>query len=285
MTGLNLGRKQNTHLSIYEHLPRDINVLADAGKYQEWARRVIPRITSPDQTCDDSQNAFETPRRQLHETPQHFDHMTSPRELMTSTRSNEINVRGRKVRPGLCRGSVCHAMRALKQEIHLPKAPVQSPVHAYSEVTRNGTSLNRNQNGTHPFYALAKRGPIRSNELVTSLPSITSASLLAAAPSSRQSHGRVPHRQQRRYFSISRPALNSNSSSFVLASLVTEQHHVTRSPRPTQHPPFLNKAPRSSALSSGLRQGPIGRSIPSGLEMNQTRNFVLTAKMGVSEHS
>ena len=269
-------QRQNTHLSIYEHLPRDINVLADASKYQEWARRVIPRITSPALTCDDAQvqNEAQTPRHLLHETPQLHDHVPSLPDTVTS-RSIDVVLRGRKVRPGLCRGSVSNALRVFKQESRLPKAPVQSPVHVIKDATVTSHLARAHKADKHPFYALAKRGPIINTDMATSLPAITSSSLLAP-PTSRS---RVPH-AQRRYFAISRPALDSQStSSFVLASL-HDPLQPAPSPKPNRFPTTcLNKAPRASALSTGLRQGPSGRSIPSSLEMHQTRNFVVTARM------
>ena len=45
-----LKSSSQAHLAIYDHLPRDINVLADSSKYQEWARKVLPRISSPRQS-------------------------------------------------------------------------------------------------------------------------------------------------------------------------------------------------------------------------------------------
>ena len=240
------------HLAIYDHLPRDINVLADPVKYQEWARKVLPRISSPaaspvfldeqamtSQTRSDDGGVF---------------HKCAPmysfkRQESLSSRSYKEHVKGRKVRPGLHRGSVSRVLRAYDRDHIPPKAPSQSPVDNSENHSETITTV-------HPFYIFAKTGDLTN---------VSSQSLPTLSKTVKSAYKHTPYRytSTKRYFTITQPAAPpTRERTEVLRS---DSCDVTR--KTVRMPSIVRKTPKPTSLSAGWNHARRERTIPSQHEM------------------
>ena len=163
-------------------------------------------------------------------------------------------MKGRKVKPGLHRGSVSRIQKYFENDRKYPKTPISSPVEGWE---RCETSF------IHPRYRFASTSQEQIDlRKVTPMSPETLLHKEKTLPI--RKFGVKREKTSKCYFSFSKPAASATNSKQIVP------YYDDSNNRKHKMPPIAKKTHLPSSLSAGISHGREERTIPSMHEMSRS---------------